>query len=63
VEKDIQEIKVNIAEIKKDLHYHIKRTDALQEMITPIYKFKIFLLYSMSVAALVATILTIRSLL
>jgi len=61
MERDIQEIKVDIAEIRKDLHYHIKRTDALQEMITPIYKFKIFLIYSMSVATLIATILTIRS--
>lgn len=28
---DIQEIKIHLAEISKDLKYHIKRTDLLEE--------------------------------
>lgn len=45
VEKDISSIKDDTTEIKiaitrntKDLEHHIKRTDELQDMVTPLYK-------------------------
>lgn len=42
---DLNEIKVILAEIQKDLKYHIKRTDTLETMITPPYKLYIFGVY------------------
>ena len=42
---DMVEIKILLAEIQKDLKYHIKRTDTLETMITPPYKLYIFGLY------------------
>lgn len=32
----LQQIVVDIAEIKKDLNYHIKRTDRLEEQVQPV---------------------------
>lgn len=61
LKEDVSEIKVDIAEIKVDLKYHIKRTDQVEQMLLPIYKFKIWATYSIVVAGLIATILTIRS--
>ena len=60
MEKDIGEIKVNIAEIKVDLKYHIKRTNELEKMVLPIYKFKIWLQYSLTIAAAVGTLLALK---
>jgi hypothetical protein len=42
MEKKLNEIEVHLAEIKKDLKYHIKRTDELERMVTPTYKLYIF---------------------
>lgn len=36
--EDITEIKVTMAEIKSDLGYHIRRTDALEKTITDDFK-------------------------
>jgi regulator of replication initiation timing len=38
VSKEISEVNVHIAEIKKDLRYHIKRTDLLELEVKPIKK-------------------------
>jgi len=60
VEEDISEIKVNIAEIKSDLKHHIKRTDQVEDMLLPIYKFKIWAQYSIVIVGAVVTILTLK---
>lgn len=63
MEKDIGEIKVHIVEIKADLKYHIKRTDELEEMLLPIYKFKIWAQYTIIIASAIAAILALKDLL
>ena len=42
---ELGEIKVILAEIQKDLKYHILRTDTLETMVTPPYKLYIFGVY------------------
>lgn len=63
MEKDIGEIKADIAEIKVDLKYHIKRTNQLENMVLPLYKFKIWAQYTIVIAGAVATILSLKGLL
>lgn len=63
MEKDIQEIKVDIAEIKVDLKYHIKRTDELEKMVLPIYKFKIWIQYTLVFVSALATIYSLKEIL
>jgi len=38
MEKKIDDIKETLVEIKADLKYHIKRTDELEKMTTPVYR-------------------------
>lgn len=45
MEEKLNEIAINIAEIKKDLKYHIKRTDALEDMVKPSYRLTLALTY------------------
>lgn len=59
MQKDMEEIKVDIAEIKTDLKYHIKRTDLLEEMVRPAYHMSMFLKIGGAVAVTIATILTV----
>jgi len=36
IAEDIGEIKVHMAEVRKDLNYHIRRTDILENKVEPI---------------------------
>ena len=36
MQEDINEIKVMLAEMQKDLKYHIKRTDLLEAQVKPV---------------------------
>lgn len=56
MQKDIEDIKVDIAEIKTDLKYHIKRTDMLEEMVRPAYQMSLFIKIGASVAVTIAAI-------
>ena len=56
----IEEIRVDIAEIKVDLKYHIKRTDELEKMVLPIYKFKIWLQYTVVLAGAISALLAFK---
>lgn len=38
MDAQIDKMSISIAEIKKDLNYHIKRTDLLEEEIKPVKK-------------------------
>lgn len=45
LEDRLDSIELHLVDIKKDLSYHIKRTDDLQKMVTPVYKLYIFFNY------------------
>jgi hypothetical protein len=60
IKEAITEIKVDTAEIKLDLKYHIKRTDELEKMVLPMYKFRIWLQYTLFVVGTAVTVLTLR---
>jgi len=51
VEKQLREIEIHLAEIKKDLRYHIKRTDQLEKIVVPIHKSHVFISYSIKALA------------
>lgn len=57
---DMVEIKILLAEIRKDLQFHIRRTDLLEAQLKPIYHMKIWLTYTI---ALLGVVVTFRSLL
>jgi hypothetical protein len=56
VQKDLEEIKIDIAEIKVDLRHHIMRTELLEKQMKPIYHAKIWLTYTVMLLGLAATI-------
>lgn len=60
VQEKIEEIRVDIAEIKVDLKYHIKRTDELEKMVLPIYKFRIWLQYTIIIASAISALLVFK---
>ena len=57
---ELNEIKIILAEIQKDLSFHIKRTDLLEAQLKPIYHMKIWVTYTI---AFLGIVLTVRSLL
>lgn len=60
VAEQVADINVHMAEIRKDLKYHIKRTDILERRVVPVWTtFRAigFLIGLVSVAAAVAEIL------
>lgn len=60
MQEKIEEIRVDIAEIKVDLKYHIKRTDELEKMVLPIYKFRIWLQYTIIIASAISALLVFK---
>lgn len=58
MEKKLNEIEIHLAEIKKDIKYHIKRTDDLEQMVTPTYKAYVFVSYLIKATIPVCAIIT-----
>lgn len=56
MEKELGEIKVVLTEIQKDIHYHIKRTDTLEDMVKPAYRMALFIKIGGSVLIVTAAV-------
>jgi len=58
MEKELQQIQITLTEIKKDLSYHIKRTDILEDMVKPAYRMALFIKIGGTVLTLGAILFT-----
>jgi len=56
---EVSEVNIHIAEIKKDLRYHIKRTDLLEAEVNPIKKHVIMVSGVMKFFGLVSFLLAL----
>ena len=53
---NISQIQEDIGDIKVDLNVHIKRTDALEAMVTPLHNAKIGIKYCIGLISLIGVI-------
>ena len=56
---NISKIQTDIGDIKLDLNVHIKRTDALEDMVKPLYNAKVGIQYCIGLLSLIGVIYTI----
>lgn len=57
--EDVSQINVNLVAIRKDLNYHIKRTDILEKQVAPMHVVYRAMLGIVGLSAFIASILEI----